>query len=727
MSEAGPDAGLRGGGGPAVAFVIPSGEIEEVHAPLVGGKALALARMARAGIAVPPFVAVTTAAYDAYVEATGLRVRILTELDRKDFADMRWEELWDAALRIRSLFLTTGLPAGVRAALAEPLAARFAGVPAVVRSSAPGEDSAAASFAGLHESYVNVRGLEAILEHVRLVWASLWSDAALLYRRELGLDVRSSAMAVVVQEIVAGESSGVAFSRHPDDGRRALVEAVHGLNQGLVDGLVEPDRWTLERPGGTVLEHREPRRSQMAAPAGDGVELVPLPPELRARPPLDGAAVARVFGLACGAEQHFAAPQDVEWTLRRDELFALQSRPITTLGERGAEGDGRAAYLSLSRSFESLRRLRRRIEDEDLPRMSAEAGRLAAVRPAELDDDGLLDALRERKAAHDAAVDVYLADFVPFAHGVRLFGRAYNDALCPDDPYEFTGLLTATPMVSLRRNAALGRVAAALRDGDERAAAARLEAFLAEFGDLGGVAGADEVLQVARRLAARPAPSTQGRADGPPPDGVDAAVRRYVEAHPEAERERARELLDLGRASWRLRDDDNLYLGRLEALLRAALDEARRRGLEAGEEYEPRAVTLPSPLAPAAPGATATAPGSEAAAPGRYRARARQVVGQPAGPGLAVGPARVVGGRDDLAAFEDGDVLVCDAVQPEMTFVVPLAAGIVERRGGMLIHGAIIAREYGLPCVTGVPRATEVIRTGDRVTVDGYLGIVVVG
>ena len=80
----------------------------------------------------------------------------------------------------------------------------------------------------------------------------------------------------------------------------------------------------------------------------------------------------------------------------------------------------------------------------------------------------------------------------------------------------------------------------------------------------------------------------------------------------------------------------------------------------------------------------------------------------------------------DLRALEAGEVLVCDAVDPNMTTVVPLAAGIVERRGGMLIHGAIIAREYGLPCVTGVPEATVRIRTGDRITVDGYLGIVTV-
>jgi pyruvate,water dikinase len=79
-----------------------------------------------------------------------------------------------------------------------------------------------------------------------------------------------------------------------------------------------------------------------------------------------------------------------------------------------------------------------------------------------------------------------------------------------------------------------------------------------------------------------------------------------------------------------------------------------------------------------------------------------------------------------LTNFKHGEILVCDAVDPNMTFVVPLAAAVVERRGGMLIHGAIIAREYGLPCVTGIPEATSLIHTGDRLTVDGYLGIVII-
>jgi phosphohistidine swiveling domain-containing protein len=719
------------------AYVIQETEIDEPVAARVGGKALALARMSRAGIAVPPFVAVTTDAYEAYLQATGLGVRILFELERKDFADMRWEELWDAALRIRSLFLTTPLPDELRAALAQPLAARFAEVATVVRSSAPGEDSAGASFAGLHESYVNVRGVDHILEHVKLVWASLWSDAALLYRRELGLDPTRSVMAVVVQEIVAGERSGVAFSCHPENDRQALVEAVHGLNQGLVDGVVEPDRWTLDRRDGALLGHHQAERLEMMSAAADGVRLIPLPGDRRDAPPLAAEEVPLVFGLARRAEGHFEAPQDVEWTLRRDELFALQSRPITTLG--GEVGDGRAAYLSLTRSFDSLQGLRRRIEEEDIPALVAAADRLAAVALESLDDAGLQAALQERKAAHERGVDTYIADFIPFAHGARLFGRAYNDVLRPEDPYEFTDLLTATPMLSLRRNAALERLAARLRDGDGEGAEQTLDEFLAEFGDAGGEGGPAapgagvqaagdrdrvEVLAVARRLAGRPAGRAPAR-----PDLAERA-KRFTEAYPEAEQERAAELLDLGRASWRLRDDDNLYLGRLERLLEAGLQEAGRRGMQIDDGLRPRAVTLPSPLgAPPPAGAEAgqAAPAGPGAPPAGVRSQARQIVGQPAGPGLAVGRARVVAGRDDLAAFEDGEILVCDAIEPSMTFVVPLASGIVERRGGMLIHGAIIAREYGLPCVTGVPLATELIRTGDRITVDGYLGIVVIG
>jgi pyruvate,water dikinase len=105
----------------------------------------------------------------------------------------------------------------------------------------------------------------------------------------------------------------------------------------------------------------------------------------------------------------------------------------------------------------------------------------------------------------------------------------------------------------------------------------------------------------------------------------------------------------------------------------------------------------------------------------------RQLVGQPASPGMATGRVRRIRSRDDLGRFRRGEVLVCDAIQPTMTHLVPLASAIVERRGGMLIHGAIIARELGIPCVNGVRGAVDSLRDGDLVTVDGHLGIVTVG
>ena len=110
-----------------------------------------------------------------------------------------------------------------------------------------------------------------------------------------------------------------------------------------------------------------------------------------------------------------------------------------------------------------------------------------------------------------------------------------------------------------------------------------------------------------------------------------------------------------------------------------------------------------------------------------FEIRPRQLIGQPGGPGIASGGARVIRQHADLADFKYGEVLVCDAVDPNMTFVVPLASAVVERRGGMLIHGAIIARELGIPCVNGIEDLLGWLSDDDAVTVDGHLGIVTVG
>ena len=176
---------------------------------------MALALMAKQKVPVPKAMCVSTGAYNAFMDETGLRAQVLMEYHRKSFDQMRWEEMWDCSLRIQNMFARTAIPSILAENMSKEIATSFGKKPVAVRSSAIGEDSASASFAGLHESYLNVRGRKDILQHIKLVWASAWSDAAILYRKEIGLDVDNSSMAVVVQELVHGQESGVIFGRSP--------------------------------------------------------------------------------------------------------------------------------------------------------------------------------------------------------------------------------------------------------------------------------------------------------------------------------------------------------------------------------------------------------------------------------------------------------------------------------------------------------------------------------
>jgi pyruvate,water dikinase len=209
---------------------------------------------------------------------------------------------------------------------------------------------------------------------------------------------------------------------------------------------------------------------------------------------------------------------------------------------------------------------------------------------------------------------------------------------------------------------------------------------------------------------------------------ADDLQQKFLDRFEGDRKTEAAEMLDLARTSYQLRDDDNIYLGRIESHCMAAVREARQRVETLKTDGAERKHTgiLAEVLADLDHRTQAVR--SETKKPGQtFEVKPRQLIGQPAGPGISRGKARVIGQHADLARFKHGEVLVCDAVDPNMTFVVPLAAAVVERRGGMLIHGAIIAREYGLPCVTGIPDATDIIESGDDITVDGYLGIVTIG
>jgi pyruvate,water dikinase len=624
-------------------------------------------------------------------------------------------------------------------------------VPLVVRSSAPGEDGGATSFAGLHESVVGVRGRPALLDAVRTVWSSLWSDAALLYRRELGLDPARSSMAVLIQPLVEEDTSGVAFARDPRAVNRPVmvIEAVPGLCQQLVDGAVDPDRWILDRDSGEMVESRQGERTDAGGPLLAADELANLHRTMR------------------DLEDHLGWAPDAEWTGRGDALTVLQARPITRpRPPASAEADDqRPWYLALRPGADELQRLCQRVSQELIPELTATGAALAAESLSGLDDPALAGALRHRLELLERWRRVYADEFIPFAHGVRRLAVYYNDAVRPADPYEFVGLLSSEERLARRRNDELQALATMLRDDDALRQAAvdladgdldrdgllaaldavpgagelreRLERLTRDDFDitfegqrLADQAGA--LLTVLLQLAAVP----PARAVGELNQALARELERKLFEAVGRDRDReAEEVLATARLSWRLRDDDNLLLSRLESQLLRAVEVAADRLAAAGRLAgiptlaishaaaladaldDPASGTLVLPAIAADPAPTAPDP----------TVRARQLLGQPGAPGLASGPACCIRNPGDLARFRAGDVLVCDAIEPSMTHLVPLASAVVERRGGMLIHGVIIARELGLPCVNGIPGLLDQIRDGDRLSVDGFLGIVAIG
>jgi pyruvate,water dikinase len=351
--------------------------IEEIKKE-AGPKAGALAQMHLRGVRVPHTAFIPAAVYREFIDHTGLHGRILLELGRKSFEEMRWEELWDAALRIRNMFVNAPLPSHIEDELRKSIRHHFPAMPVAVRSSALAEDTAGASFAGLHESFLNLRQIDEILKHIVLVWASLWSDAALLYRQELQLDIRTSAMAVIVQEMIVGEKSGVGFGVSPHKSSEAVIESVYGLNKGLVDGDVEPDRWILDQKTGKILSRVTAPRDRIIGLSKGGVKMVDLPHDKRAVPPLTGGEIKHIFEMLQRLQGIFASPQDVEWTIIDDKLFVLQSRAVTVSADKKNDGN-RAWYMSLRKSYNNLQKLGSRIENELLPQLRQDAEKLGEV------------------------------------------------------------------------------------------------------------------------------------------------------------------------------------------------------------------------------------------------------------------------------------------------------------------------------------------------------------
>ncbi|MFI6737498.1 PEP/pyruvate-binding domain-containing protein [Nonomuraea sp. NPDC050451] len=299
-----------------------------------GGKGASLARLAAAGLPVPPGFHVTTAAYRRFVAEHGLQERIV-ELAAAASPD-RPETCDAAAEKISALFTEQPMPAEVAEAVAAAYGALGEDGPAVaVRSSATAEDLPEMSFAGQQETYLNIRGTPEVLDAVKRCWASLWTARAIGYRARQGIASDDVSLAVVVQELVPADAAGVLFTADPLTGARdrVMVNAAWGLGEAVVSGQVSPDTLVVAKAGGSVLRQDVSVKEVMTVRTADGTREQPVPADLRERPVLDKEQAAGLARLAVGIEELYGQPMDIEWARHDGHLYILQARPITALPE----------------------------------------------------------------------------------------------------------------------------------------------------------------------------------------------------------------------------------------------------------------------------------------------------------------------------------------------------------------------------------------------------------
>ncbi len=828
-------------------------EVDRTRVAVVGGKGARLGELSRMdGVRVPAGFCVTTQVFQRVVgQEPGIRQQLdgLAGVDPNDRAALR-----SLSAGLRQAVQAVAIPPDVASAIAGALSALGDAASCAVRSSATAEDLPGASFAGQHDTFLNVVGAAAVLQHVARCWASLFTERAVTYRLRNGVDHRKVSMGVVVQAMVSAQAAGVLFTADPVTGHRkvASVEAVVGLGEALVSGLVNPDVYKVR--DAQVVDRTERQPS----------------------PLLTDGQLVRLAELGRRIEAHFGCPQDIEWCRAGDDLWIVQSRPITTLfpiparddhenhvylsvghqqmmtdamkplgvslfqlvaagpmQEAGgrlfvdvtqtlASADGRRSLLQLTARADPLFKnaLQRLLDRGDFvppPSAAAPPAPPAAAPPAPIEPDpAIVDQLIARSQGSIAALerdiqgksgtallDFILADlpelkrilFDPQSY--RVFMSAIGATWWLNDRlHEWLGennpadtLTQSVPHnITSEMGLALLDVADAVRphpevvsflerahdDGflDElptlpggRAARDALQRWL----DWYGVRGPGEIDITRPRWRERPSallPLLLGNVrnfqPGEGPRRFEQGRRQARDKEqdllqrlrqlPDGARKAAetKRMIDLVRTFIGYREYPKYGLVSRTFVYKQALLEEADRLVRAGvlrEREDIFYLTFPE-LHDAVRSQHVddalirqrrqTFRSNQALTPPRVLTSDGEAIAGtiqrddlPPGalPGVAVSAGAVEGrarvildlARADLAR---GDILVTAYTDPSWTPAFVAIAALVTEVGGLMSHGAVIAREYGLPAVVGVEQATRRIRDGQRIRVnatDGYV------
>jgi pyruvate,water dikinase len=294
-----------------------------------GGKGASLGEMTNASIPVPPGFVVLASAFDRFIIETELEADIEAVLKKVNHKDVNSVE--QASEKVRAMLLGETMPKDLQTEIIKyfkQLKAKFV----AVRSSATAEDSKAASWAGELETYLNVTEKD-VVKMVKKCWSSLFTPRAIFYRHEKRMGKKSVSVAVVVQQMVQSEVSGIAFTVHPvtKDHNQMIIEAGFGLGEAIVSGQVTPDSYVVHKDELTIFDIQVAEQVMAIVRSGAKNLHKKLSPKEGGKQKLTGKQIIELAKICKGIEKHYKHPCDIEWAYAGGKFYITQSRPITTL------------------------------------------------------------------------------------------------------------------------------------------------------------------------------------------------------------------------------------------------------------------------------------------------------------------------------------------------------------------------------------------------------------
>jgi len=347
----------KGDSGQKSDFVKWFSELNKSSGKVAGGKGANLAEIYNIGVPVPPGFVITAQAYDFFIKKAGLNEKIKALLEKINYEDTA--QLDEITKQIRRLIESSKFPAEMEEEIFEAynvlgtegkeieteqanylLKSSFKDIFVAVRSSATTEDLAEASFAGQQETFVNIKGKEELFDSVRKCFSSLFTPRATYYRNKKGFKHEEASLAVVIQKMVDADKSGVIFSKDPSQNREdVIIEAVFGLGEGIVSGRITPDRYLISRKLELLEKEIADKKIAITRNAAGKQEIVKLKEEISKRQVLKDSEITKLTDTALKLEAHYKKPQDIEFAVENNEIYIVQTRPITTLEKRFAFKD----------------------------------------------------------------------------------------------------------------------------------------------------------------------------------------------------------------------------------------------------------------------------------------------------------------------------------------------------------------------------------------------------